>query len=91
MLPVRDEPQHRSVVRQFPADAFPKKNHLRGSECKVRPDYDDPPPKRTVPTPKLEALRGLETHFIKTRKAAESLKSRQNTSSLYTPGKGWGG
>ncbi|GIL66804.1 hypothetical protein Vafri_20306, partial [Volvox africanus] len=89
MLPLRDEPQARSMVRQFPVDAFPKKNHLKGME--VRPDYNDPPPKKTVPTATLLAQRNIETHFIKTRKAAEALKTRQTSSSLYIPGKGYGG
>lgn len=38
----------------------------------VRPEYKDPPPKRTVPTSQLEAVRNIETQYIKARKVSLS-------------------
>nr|7SOM_p Chain p, FAP70 [Chlamydomonas reinhardtii]7SOM_q Chain q, FAP70 [Chlamydomonas reinhardtii]7SOM_r Chain r, FAP70 [Chlamydomonas reinhardtii] len=86
----RQEEQPKTGVRQFGTHTTGKVDHMLGTHATVRPEYKDPPPKRTVPTSQLEAVRNIETQYIKARKAAEDARERQGTSHLYAAGKGWG-
>ncbi|KXZ47556.1 hypothetical protein GPECTOR_34g715 [Gonium pectorale] len=85
-----DSVEPRKTKKQF-ARVGANSVHIVGPHCGIAAEYMEPSPKKTIPIAALEAARGVETHMIKARKTADSLKARENSSHIYTAGKGWGG